>query len=168
MELTQALVRELLDADYQAGTLTWRERPGDKSFNNQRANKPALTSDKDGYKYGIINGKHYQAHRVIFLHAHGYLPEQVDHENGDRTDNRISNLKPADQGINSRNAKKYNNNKSGITGVTWSKDKRKWRAEIRHQKKHYHLGYHTTKEEAATAIESARITLGGFSERHGK
>ena len=165
MELTQALVRELLDCDYEAGTLTWRERPDDKRFNKQFAGKQAFTyTAKTGYKIGTIIRKVEYAHRIIFLHAHGYLPEEVDHENGNRTDNRISNLRPANRHINSRNHAKQRNNTSGITGVTWDKSRGKWKAEVLGKA----LGRFATKEEAAAAVESARIKDGGYTPRHGK
>ena len=171
--MTQALVRELLNADYQAGTLTWRERGrhhfktkrAHSTWNAQNAGQPAFTAlMKSGYKQGSIFKKLYQAHRVIFLHAHGWLPEQVDHENGDITDNRISNLRPANNSINGRNKVKYNNNTSGITGVSLHKKTGKWQVNVNTK----YLGLYDTKEEAKQAVIAKRKELGGFTERHGQ
>ena len=176
-KLTQALVRELLDCDYEAGTLTWRERgrhhfKTDRShstWNARFAGKPAFTTDDhQGYLTGTILNKMIRAHRIIYLHANGWLPDEVDHENGNTADNSIGNLRAADRGINTRNAKKQRNNTSGITGVGWDKSRGLWKAYIRKDGKQHNLGRFPTKEEAEQAVIAKRKELGGFTERHGK
>ena len=169
MTLTQNIVRALLDCDYEAGTLTWRYQPYATGQRNGRwAGRPAFTrKDKDGYKCGEILGKKYLAHRVIFLHAHGYLPEEVDHENGNPGDNRISNLRPATRSVNQRNKKKMSNNTSGITGVSYNKASRKYEAKVKCYGKRHYLGMFATPEEAGQAVIAKRKELGGFTDRHG-
>ena len=168
MTLTQALVHELLDADYEAGTLTWRKRPDNPEFNTQYAGKPAFaTINGQGYKQGSINGTIYNAHRVIFLHYHGWLPPEVDHENGDITDNRIANLRPADRKINMRNMKKRRDNTTGETSITWDVKAEKWSVLITHNNRRHFVGRFEDIEDAIRARDYKRKELGGFTSRHG-
>jgi hypothetical protein len=68
--LTAERVRELLDCDPAAGTVRWRERPGNPSFNTRLAGKPAgVYCPRDGYWRVRIDGRLYLSHRVIFLHV---------------------------------------------------------------------------------------------------
>jgi hypothetical protein len=64
---------------------------------------------------------HLRLHRAIFLMHHGYLPETVDHINGDTSDNHIENLRAASCAENSRNTKRTTRNKSGYKGVVYEK-----------------------------------------------
>ena len=84
-----------------------------------------------GYKQAILDGKRYHLHRIIYGLHNEYMPEQVDHINGNRADNRIENLRPATREENCRNAKLRIDNKSGIKGVSWHKATNKWIVNIR-------------------------------------
>lgn len=77
----------------------------------------------------------------------------IDHVNGDRLDNRRSNLRPATRAQNIRNAKLRSDSKSGVKGVTFHQ--RRWRATIAVNGKQVHLGRFDTKEEAAEAYSKA-------------
>jgi hypothetical protein len=70
-----------------------------------------------GYKKFRHNGRFINVHRVIFLLSHGYCPDFVDRINGDKSDNRIENLRPATNVENTRNAKLSARNETGIKGV---------------------------------------------------
>jgi hypothetical protein len=100
--LTQAVVRKLLEYDPASGVLTWRQRDRrwfktDRawaSWNAKHAGRPALASrDTHGYLAGKIFGRMYRAHRVIWLHQKGARPPVVEHENHNRRDNRLLNLR---------------------------------------------------------------------------
>jgi hypothetical protein len=69
-KLTARRVRELLDCDPEAGTLTWRFRPdGPRQWNTRYAGKKAgCLRKQDGYETVRIDGKSYLSHRVLFLH----------------------------------------------------------------------------------------------------
>ena len=174
-ELTQALVRELLDCDYRTGQLTWRKRgrhhfTSDRTYNSwntRYAGQPAFNRQKGiGYKCGVFYGKEHLAHRIIFLHAHGYLPKEIDHINGNPADNRIVNLRAITHAENMKSQKKRIDNTSGITGVY--KVRQRWRVRVVHNKKAYDLGYFKSKEAAEAAVIAKRKELGGFTERHGR
>lgn len=74
---------------------------------------------RNGYRYVSIKGRDQLEHRVIFLLHHGYLPDYVDHINGDKADNRIENLRATTNGQNLRRAAEARpvQNASGHLGV---------------------------------------------------
>jgi hypothetical protein len=105
-------------------------------------------------------GKLYLAHRIAFLCMTGeWPPEQVDHINGVKTDNRWCNLRPATGSQNQANLAG-----GGIfpNGLHRSHAIAKpWRAQIRHGKRRIHLGYFATVEEANAAYRKAAEQLRG-------
>lgn len=100
-------------------------------------------------------------HRVIMKAPKGV---QVDHINGDRLDNRRSNLRLANQQQNSANMRRRANNKVGVKGVVWDKARRKWAAFIKVNYKSIGLGRFDTKAEAANAYAvAAKKHFGTFA-----
>jgi hypothetical protein len=128
---SQETLLQLLRCDPEAGLLFWRARSVDifpaktparsecmcRLWNSRYADKEALTCISDGYKTGAINGTNFKAHRIIWKMVHGEDPDQIDHINGDRVDNRLANLRSVDLGENSRNRARPRSNTSGIIGV---------------------------------------------------
>ncbi|RKZ99884.1 MAG: hypothetical protein DRQ42_06770, partial [Gammaproteobacteria bacterium] len=114
--LTQELVKELFD--YVDGKLI-RIKVSHKNL-NMFLGKEAGHVSKFGYRLIKINGKTYRAHRLVFLYHKGYMPEEVDHINGSKSDNRIENLRSANRQENQWNRKTGSNNTSGIKGIAWS------------------------------------------------
>ncbi len=114
------------------------------------------TSDR--YHGIFINGCEYKIHRLIFLYMKGYLPENlVDHKNQHRQDNRWNNLREVSTICNNRNSKICKNNKSGITGVCWSKLHNKWSSQIKVNYVKYHLGLFKNFDEAVEARWDAEV-----------
>jgi len=118
-----------------------------------------------GIKY---EGEGYKCHRLIWKWWYGCDPDEVDHTNGDRLDNRISNLKNVNHKTNTRNAKKAKNNTSGFNGITLDKNKNKWAARLNIEKR-IHIGFYNTPKEAKEARDSfiEEFYPGHFTERHG-
>lgn len=99
-------------------------------------------------------------HRAIFLHYNpGIVVADIDHRNGDRLDNRLSNLRAASRQQNSGNRGANRNNKSRYKGVNFYPSSNSWRAQIMDNGKKRHIGYYATAEEAALAynIESLKV-----------
>jgi hypothetical protein len=80
------------------------------------------SKDRDGYLILKIERRQYKAHRMAWLYVHGSLPmHNIDHINGDRTDNRIANLRDAPQAVNVMNTKRKPNKDTGVVGVYMDK-----------------------------------------------
>lgn len=88
----------------------------------------------DGYDRVKIDQSQFLVHRVVFAMTHGRWPaagNEVDHINGDRRDNRPTNLREATRAQNQQNRPTPKRNTSGEKGVSWNKVWKKWVAEIR-------------------------------------
>lgn len=107
----------------------------------------------NSYKRIKLNGKLYAAHRIAW-----YLHTQqdpgtydIDHVNGDRSDNRACNLRLATRSQNMINTKKRQAGVSAYKGVSWDSQRSKWRAEIRINGKNKRIGRFDTELEAHLA-----------------
>ena len=170
-------LRKLLDYDPETGFFTWKPRPVDmfskpmiqKSWNTRFAGKRAFpTTNSDGYHQGSVDGPLLKAHRIAWAMYHGSWPEgQIDHINGDRTDNRIVNLRDIPPLENHKNRKLAKNNPSGIIGVYWRKEQNCWMAKIGLNNKIVHLGYFANLSDAIEARKKAERML-GFHPNHGR
>jgi len=94
-------------------------------------------------------------------------PDQIDHVNGVRTDNRIENLRSVTHAENGRNQAIPRNNTSGVMGVARRTRGKKWHAQIKVGGKQIHLGSFDDKDEAIAARAAADIEH-GFHENHGR
>ena len=149
----------------------------DKRGTSIRAGGIAMDSMKGGkvgggYKVGAISGfkNIYRTHIVIWAMHNGRWPldgMEVDHINHNKTDNRIENLREASRVDQNRNQSLHKTNTSGHAGVSYRKDKLKWRAFINENNKQIGLGHFDTKEEAIAARKKAEIEM-GFHPNHGK
>jgi hypothetical protein len=95
----------------------------------------------NGYIRTLINRKGHLVHRIIFMMHHGFLPEFLDHIDGNRTNNLIDNLRPATSSQNGLNRGKLRSNTSGYTGVTWVASYGKYSARISIDEKRFFIGY---------------------------
>lgn len=146
--LDRKTLGELLRFDPEMGRFFWIHAT---SRGRSRNGELAGTTRIDGYRVIIISGRRYLEHRLAWLAIHGEWPTQkVDHRDGNRSNNRIDNLRLATSSQNSANSRKSWSN-SGQRGVHWHKGHQKWMAHIRVDGRHIHLGYHATADEAAAA-----------------
>ncbi len=158
-DFTADYLRSILDYAPEIGSFSWNvdlNRPG-------RASGPAGTITKTGYIQIGINSKLYLAHRLAWLHFHGSWPKQfLDHANGNRTDNRIANLREASRVDNNRNRGLSSYNSSGFKGVVVRPDGR-ISARLGVAGKQVHLGYFSSLQEANAAYEAeAKRVFGQF------
>jgi hypothetical protein len=118
----------------------------------------------DKYACAWIDGRNQYLHRIIAGRMGLNLQGQIDHHNGDKLDNRRSNLRAASHGQNQHNVGLQSNNTTGFKGVSFHKRIGKYQALIRFHGKRHHLGYHGTAEQAARAYDdAAREKFGEFA-----
>lgn len=168
--LTVDYLRSRLAYDGETGVITWKPKDGHQKWNERFAGRPALnkSSQRGGYLVGAVDAVHLRAHRVAYALANGSWPSgEVDHINGDVTDNRIANLRDVTPSENCRNQKRPRNNRSGLIGVWFDARRNKWRAEARHAGVNYKLGSFATKEEAELARRAADDRF-GYHPNHGR
>lgn len=154
-DLTLERLRELLHYDPETGIFT--RLIGVKGA---AAGRQAGALDSYGYLRMRIDGKRYKSHRVAWFYVHGKWPAMMlDHINQVKTDNRIVNLREVTASENVQNTSLMANNTSGYRGVTWSKKKHRWKAQITVNKKRIALGHFDTAESAFMAYAKAAKVL---------
>jgi hypothetical protein len=169
-----SLLRVLLEYDTEDGKLFWRQRDEEmfpdsrscKSWNARYANTEAFTAtNRSGYRVGRILGCIYRAHRVAWALDSGSWPsDQIDHINGNRSDNRRVNLRPATRAQNSRNVRSHSGASSLYLGVFRNSTNTKWCAQIMIDGRRRHLGLFDYEIHAALAYDAAaRKHFGSFS-----
>lgn len=181
MEVNAETIRQLLSYEKETGKLFWFMRDiswfvdGEqaashnmKIFNTRFGDKEAFTAkDNNGYKIGRLNKKNYRAHRIAFLIVEGRWPTFIDHEDGDKANNKWENLKEVTHKQNTRNQKLRSTNTSGVMGVSWDKRDQKWLACVKVDGKTMPLGRYDDKNEAVAAREAALASF-GYHVNHGK
>lgn len=151
-------MRERIAYDPETGTLVWRHnRNRSPQWNGRYAGKPAINTldSSNGYLVGSLSEGKVFAHRVAWLIHYGEWPEEVDHINGVRTDNRITNLRNVSKALNARNLSLSSRNKSGFKGVSWNRQVGCWQAHIRLNGKTRYLGLFRDVNDAAKAYRDA-------------
>lgn len=144
---------------YNPETGDFLRKPTYRGF---KEGEKAGTKDKDDYVKIKFYGYVERGHRLAWGFYYGeMLPSsiKIDHINGDKSDNRIINLRIANDHENARNKKTMKNNKLGIKGVDIVRGK--FRAQISFNRKKKHLGYFDTIEKAASAYREASIRFHG-------
>jgi hypothetical protein len=150
---------ELLIYNPETGKFFWRKPPNKKIA----AGAKAGTAHAAGYVNIGIKKSKYLAHRVAWVMSGQMLSndDQIDHINGNRSDNRIDNLRLSSHDQNCMNSKARRHNFSKIKGAHFDKRRKKFRARIRVGKNEIWLGYFATAEEAHAAYCRAAKELHG-------
>lgn len=150
-ELTPDFVRSLLSYDAKTGSMVWL-----KTLSNRAPKGSVIAYKTTGYPAVRILGKLYLVHRLAWLIMTNSWPQfEIDHIDGDRSNNCWKNLRSATIAQNRQNRAIPKNNSSGIKGVYWCKNASKWRAKIMVNKKAMHLGLFDSMESANNAYDVA-------------
>lgn len=136
--------------EYSNGVLLWKKV-------DHKRNKRAGTINHSGYLCVGYKGIRYRAHRIIWLLHYGKWPEyQIDHINGNRTDNRIENLREVTNYENNQNKRRHSKYGSGIEKIS----KKRFRVRILTANGYIFVGSYLNLEEAQQAKEDYINTHG--------
>jgi len=147
-------LKELLWYDKETGIFRWRK---ERKYGLIKPWTKAGWTDK-GYTRIQIGSTGYLAHRLAWLYEFGVWPSKdIDHVNGDRSDNRLCNLRDVSRKINTQNRRTSPiNNSCGFLGVSSHKNTGKFVSGIYIQGKRKHLGVFDTAEQAHEAYLIAK------------
>jgi hypothetical protein len=150
--LTQARLRELLSYNSENGNFTWLASTSKRI----KINDIAGCLSPNNYILIRIDRKLYKAHRLVWFYVYGVWPaNHIDHIDGNRSNNRICNLRDVDNAINSQNQKRArSDNKCGLLGVM--KNGSGFQAQIKVNGSSQYLGTFQTPEDAHEAYLSAK------------
>lgn len=172
------VLRQLLRYEPDTGKLFWRERGVEwfrggkyspdrvcRIWNKKYSGREAGSPNGHGYLRINIGAARFLSHRVIWAMMFGHWPaDEIDHINGSRSDNKISNLREADRSQNGHNKGAPKSNVSGRKGVSWHKHGRKWQVKLGVNGQQYYLGLFSDFDQAVEVrAEAARRLAGEFS-----
>lgn len=117
-----------------------------------------------GYIQFTFKSQTFLVHRIIWIYTYGDIPEniEIDHINGNRSDNKIENLRLATKSENIQNSKIRKDNISKVKGIGWHEQSQKWQARITLNHSRITLGLFSSIEEAKRVIETERKRLHGI------
>lgn len=166
--ITQEELKELVHYDPETGVFTHATTKNGAVEIGQVAGCKHTDISGKRYMYITLKRKKYRAHRMVWLYIYGELPPRfIDHINGDGTDNRLINLRLVDDVQNARNQRRQKNNTTGVSGVTWHKQCRKWCVRINNGTERLYLGLFDTLLDAAVVRITAQRNL-GYHPNHGE
>lgn len=157
--LTAERLRELFYYEKETG-LFFRK----VAISNVKAGKLTGSKNTAGHMGFRVDKKMCLAHRLAWLYTYGKWPDgQIDHINGQRSDNRIANLRDVSASINAQNTRlPRSDNKTGFLGVSWKACANKYVAQIQVNSKIKYLGLFADPLEAHKAyIEAKRLNHPG-------
>jgi len=147
--ITQDILKQNLHYEPSTGLFTRRIAKS----TSVKIGEIAGSKDKQGYITLMVCGKLYKAHRLVWLYVNGVWPtNEIDHINGNKSDNRLINLRDVERWVNMHNQGKRKNNTSGFKGVC--RKGNKWSAVIKINKKIHWIGVYETAEQANAARQN--------------
>lgn len=179
--LTVEELKKTFDYDPE-GYLVWKStRPADHFKNvrghtvylthyaGKRAGKVAINEEYDKrctvltykgtvYKFGC--------HQLIFFYHHGYVPELIDHIDGNYLNNKIENLQPLNNQLNATKAGMFSHNTSGYRGVRYNRRDDRWIVNIKVDGKGYHCGQYKCIHYAGTVYNYVAKSIFGINAFH--
>ena len=150
--------------EYKDGEIYWRV---DRGWNKTTGKVAGGKSVASGYRVCSIGNKNELVHRIIFMMHNGYLPEEIDHIDGNPLNNRIENLREANRKTNGQNRKTQTNNTSGVKNVSWHKSAGKWNVRVEVNRKRHNFGLFDDLELAELVAIEARNKYHGAFAHHG-
>lgn len=161
--LTQEILKQFVHYDPESGFMTRTN-----AYHKSKIGKVASSRNKKGHIQMQVGGfGNYLVHRLAWLYVYGAWPKnQIDHIDGDKSNNRIANLRDVTNSENSQN--RYGptswNKSSRLLGVTFHKKTGKWMAAIRKGNLRKHIGLFQNAEDAHAAYLKEKAILHPYGE----
>lgn len=154
--LTVERLKELLTYDPETGYFTRNNNTG-----KFKAGSTSGWTNGLGYYFLSIDGKTYLGHRLVFFLELGDWPKEVDHIDGNPSNNKRSNLRIVTSAQNSWNTVKHKDNTSGYKNVFWSNEHQKYRARFMINGKNIEVGLFDDPKEASEKVSEIRAKYHG-------
>lgn len=150
-------LRELFDYNPITGAMIWKvDRGITVGRGGRRCKGQEAGSLSHGYVRIKIDDVLYDRSLLAWVHYYGVIPVgTIDHDDLDRANDAIENLREASRSHNCANQPLRKNNKAGFKGVTLHRRNNRWQADITVRGKHFYLGRFDTPEQAAVAYALA-------------
>ena len=158
-EIPVEQISEMMSYDPGSGNLIWKVKRG-----SSKVGKIAGFEKSKGYIAVRVLEVIYHAHRVAWALYHNESPptdREIDHIDGDKSNNRIANLRLATSKQNKHNVGMIASNTSGVKGVTYRKNRNKWQAQISVDERCVYLGSYESFDDAVRARKAAEKVYGG-------
>lgn len=129
-----------------------------KDAHKYKAGEVAGHAHNRGYVAIGVAGRVFLAHRLAWFYIYGAWPSvHLDHIDGDKTNNRLSNLREVNNSLNRQNVRTAQcNSRSKLLGASWHKGRKKWVAQISYAGTNKYLGYFDSAEAAHQAYLAAK------------
>jgi hypothetical protein len=157
--ITQDRLKELFD--YRKDGQLIRK----KTISNQVEGKALGYLNVKGYIECVVDYNRYQLHQLIYLYHYGSIPENIDHIDGNPSNNRLMNLRACTILENGANRAIGINNTSGIKGLIYNNQRRYWEARVNKHGTRYCKSFKgavddlETRNLAISWLESTRLEL---------
>lgn len=151
VKFTQEQLHRVISYDPESGRFTRLIT----TSSNAKSGEECGNMDSQGYLRFRVLGQEFRAHRLAVFYMTGEWPSVTDHINGDRSDNRWSNIKVTDSKGNARNLSTRHDNKSGHKGVTWDNRREKWLVQIGRDGEKVTIGRYKDRDLAVAMAKAA-------------
>ena len=175
-QLFSNILPVVVEYNHNTGELIWKHRHYDevknfgftsrgcKTFNTKFSGKVISNTANTGYiQIGLYyDGNKYMftGHRVAWFLYYGTWPTLVDHIDGDKLNNKITNLRDTSPTMNAYNSATRSDCSSGVTGVSYKIDRKMWKAYYFKDGIQHHLGYFKSKDSAISARKEWELSTG--------
>lgn len=151
--ITQQKLKELVNYDKNTGIFTWKKR----TSNRVKVGDVIGNLHNCGYIEMRVDKTRILAHRLAWLYTYGYIPQIIDHIDGNKQNNKICNLREATHKTNAYNSKIRSDNKSGVRCVSWDKTRNSWEIRLKIDGKLKHYGNYKYLDDAKEAADKIRM-----------
>ena len=144
-QIDQDYLKSILHYNPETGWFAWTGI-GNINGKRKKENRAGYITLRNKYRQIQLDGQAYLEHKLAFLYMKGWMPDEIDHENLNGTDNRWKNLREATRSQNQGNTSIRKDNTLGYKGITWNKRMRKYVARVQCNKKRIHALFDSIEE----------------------